>query len=416
MLCGGAAALALALAAAPAHAVVGGTAVPQGKYPSVAHVVIGGTFACTGTLVAPSWVLTAGHCGSLTGGAGIATPLAFPPPAFGVTAGTVDPQGAGGERLTVERVVIPPQYLATSGFDTTLLQLSAPARTAPTPVAGTGFEALWRPGALETVAGFGTTSSGGEAASVLQEAKVPVVADDACGAAYSSFEAATQLCGGYAEGGRDTCQGDSGGPLLATAGDGRRYVVGATSYGDGCGRPGVPGVYARLADRTLGDFVRANAPEAVADASPGAVTTPAERYDPATKQVTVGSPPTPAPATGTTTPGFTSSLAVDRTTRHTFRVRGVRVRVRCSAACSAKIVLRVDGVSAKRLGLRSTTVATAGLSRSSAGRSTVRPRLGSKLAAAMRALPRARFTVRAAVRGPAGAPRVVVRAVQLAGR
>src|SRR5262245_43467687 len=50
----------LPIASAPAP-VVGGTAVPPGKWPD-AVAVLAPTAACTGTLIAPDVVLTAGHC------------------------------------------------------------------------------------------------------------------------------------------------------------------------------------------------------------------------------------------------------------------------------------------------------------------------------------------------------------------
>lgn len=55
-------------------------------------------------------------------------------------------------------------------------------------------------------------------------------------------------------GGKDSCQGDSGGPLVAWD-NGRWVLVGITSYGDGCGQIGVPGIYTNVA-RYL-PFIRA---------------------------------------------------------------------------------------------------------------------------------------------------------------
>ncbi len=58
----------LALGAAPASAIVGGNNASPGEYPSVAEITFG-VFGCTGTLISPDTVLSAGHCGSLTGAA-----------------------------------------------------------------------------------------------------------------------------------------------------------------------------------------------------------------------------------------------------------------------------------------------------------------------------------------------------------
>jgi secreted trypsin-like serine protease len=252
------AATALALTASPSLAIVGGHDAAAGAYPSIAEVHLGKSFLCTGTLIAPTWVLTAGHCGSITGAA-VGTPVGWPAPLIDVYIGSN--KAGQGTPAPVAQVVVEPSYLATPGYDVTLLKLAGPAAATPTRIAGE--RGLWTPGALETIAGWGTTAEGGDTPDMLQEAQVPVTTDDYCAGAYSDFDATTMVCAGFPQGGVDTCQGDSGGPLFGRTAAGELKLVGATSFGEGCAEPGKPGVYARVADTALREWIRSQAPDGV---------------------------------------------------------------------------------------------------------------------------------------------------------
>ena len=104
------------------------------------------------------------------------------------------------------------------------------------------------PGQLVTVAGWGTTSSGGLGSGVALQVPIPIVSNTTCASNYP-LETITggMICAGFAEGGRDSCQGDSGGPLFGTpAGETKSTLVGVVSWGYGCAIAGYPGVYARV--------------------------------------------------------------------------------------------------------------------------------------------------------------------------
>jgi trypsin len=253
-----------------ANAVVGGHDVPAGKYPYVASITVDFAFGCTGTLVTPTIIVTAGHCSSLTPGQA-SVPLGQPGQLVQVSVGSNKPDG--GQHPAVKRTIVNPDYNFLNGdsYDVSLLELATPVNLPTVKVAGKGEEALWKPGTMATIAGFGLTSEDGEAPPVMQEAQVPITTDAYAAKAYgSSFDPKTMFAAGYPQGGTDTCQGDSGGPLLVPTSTGELRLAGDTSWGDGCARPGKPGVYGRIGDTPLRTWIAANAPGAVA---PDATTT-----------------------------------------------------------------------------------------------------------------------------------------------
>lgn len=267
---------------AVAHpAIVGGQPAAPGSFGFVANVYIGDQPQCTGTLIAPRWVLTAAHCASISGAATMGlggTPATFPPAAYDVKLGTVQTSGAGGEDHHVSAVVLDPAFSAATGAedDVALLELTTPSAQMPVPIAAVGERAIWKPGALAAIAGFGTTAPSGTAKpATMQVANVPITTDAYCAAAYppgaaneaandGSFDARTMVCAGYSQGGHDTCEGDSGGPLLAATPAGAWRLVGATSFGNGCAQPGFPGVYARVAEGPIRAWIASRVPGAFA--------------------------------------------------------------------------------------------------------------------------------------------------------
>ena len=263
------------VAASPSSAVVGGSDAAPGEFPSVAEITFG-VFSCTGTLIDPTHVLSAGHCANPTSEV-FAAPVAWPTPLIDVRIGSN--KVGEGERVPVSSVAITPDYfgLRNSRNDLSILTLSRPSVHAPTQVAGAGERSIWSPGVLATIAGWGNTSAEGEEfPDTLQKAQVPITTDEYCESRYSDdegydFDPETMVCAGYPQGGVDTCQGDSGGPLFADAG-GVRRVVGVTSWGSGCAQEGFPGVYARVADTKLRTWVASGAPNGVAG-EPAATTT-----------------------------------------------------------------------------------------------------------------------------------------------
>jgi len=88
----------------------------------------------------------------------------------------------------------------------------------------------------------------GSGTNTLRKVDVPMVSLNKCKQAYQAVYSdvtGDTVCAGFSSGGFDSCQGDSGGPLLHLYNN-EWYQVGVVSWGIGCGRPNLYGVYSSV--------------------------------------------------------------------------------------------------------------------------------------------------------------------------
>jgi secreted trypsin-like serine protease len=277
----------------PSHKkVYGGRDAPPGAFPFQVSLILseakkGEEFSyhfCGGSLIADTWVLTAGHCVTTEG-------EVTQPTGINVYVGSNDFKN--GDRIAVKSVYRHPQYNADfTDNDVALLKLErAPKKEVKVGkinlIDATKDSSLETPGTDLTIVGWGTTEQG-SLSKTLRYTSVKMVDRAECNSNILQNRAATlddslsgivrsfrvpddklqdirnaiinsagqivnenMVCAGDpnpapgAEFVHDTCQGDSGGPLVAKSGD-KATQVGIVSWGEGCGIPKLHGVYTRL--------------------------------------------------------------------------------------------------------------------------------------------------------------------------
>lgn len=213
----------------PAGAIVNGAAASdatfQARFPwAVALVSPESGGVCTAQLVAPEWLLTAGHCTS---------------EGWEVRVGHAE--RSAGTLVAIAGVVRHPLYDPENGdYDVGLIRLATPQPYPVVPlVARREAGELLREGARAVIAGWGRRLP------ALPHAERLVVSD-------------VELRGLRREKGRivyfdpvsGPCGGDSGGPLLVTRADGTAVLAGVASrvVGDLCAQRGGTGIYMDVAE------------------------------------------------------------------------------------------------------------------------------------------------------------------------
>lgn len=204
---------------------------------------------CGSSLIADRWVMTAAHC----------VDTASPTEIDTLIGARVLPDNGveRGDRIAIDAIIVHPAYdPTTNDNDIALLHLTEDApkdvkRVAlPTAALQTQYG---HDDADALVIGWGRTAEGGSSSATLMRVLVDVKNRAVCEANYQAASPSITItenmfCAGVEGGGKDSCQGDSGGFIGASHGGGDYVQTGIVSWGFGCARPGLYGVYTLVAN------------------------------------------------------------------------------------------------------------------------------------------------------------------------
>ncbi|KAG5880629.1 hypothetical protein JTB14_022570 [Gonioctena quinquepunctata] len=205
-------------------------------------------YLCGAALIGTQWVLTAAHC---------VTNIVRSGDAIYVRVGDHDLTrkygSPGAQTLRVTTTYIHHNHNSqTLDNDIALLKLHGQAELKEgvclvcLPARGVSHAA----GKRCTVTGYGYMGEAGPIPLRVREAEIPIVSDAECIRKVNAVTEkifilpASSFCAGGEEG-NDACQGDGGGPLVCQD-DGFYELAGLVSWGFGCGRLDVPGVYVKV--------------------------------------------------------------------------------------------------------------------------------------------------------------------------
>lgn len=220
--------------------IVGGQTARKNEFPWMARLSYLNKFYCGGTLINDRYVLTAAHC--------VKGFMWF---MIKVTFGEHDRcTEKNPETKLIVRTLMGQFSFLNFDNDIALLRLNerVPLSDTIRPICLPTLRDNDYVGTKAIASGWGTLQEEGKPSCLLQEVEVPVISLDDCrNTSYNPrMISENMLCAGYPDGMKDSCQGDSGGPLIAERDDKKYELIGVVSWGNGCARPGYPGVYTRI--------------------------------------------------------------------------------------------------------------------------------------------------------------------------
>jgi secreted trypsin-like serine protease len=235
--------------------VIGGHNTEVADFPALAYIEgdqATDRYGCTGTVVAPRVVLTAGHCVEDLESSSIVEPAAIR-----VATGISNLEHIPAEKVSlVTKALVYPKFdPALVHGDAGLLILSSPVEAQPLELATEAEGSLYAAGKKVKVAGWGIdridSQGRGHIPNQLQSAVLPIDSTEGCRngviSFYGFFDAGRQLCTLDSPSFQATpCNGDSGGPAIARRPDGTPVEIGIVSLGDFSCSPDNPAVYTRV--------------------------------------------------------------------------------------------------------------------------------------------------------------------------
>uniref|UniRef100_A0A8C7C0Y9 Peptidase S1 domain-containing protein n=1 Tax=Neovison vison TaxID=452646 RepID=A0A8C7C0Y9_NEOVI len=224
--------------------IVGGFPAAEGKWPWQVSLQAGDRHICGGSLIASRWVLTAAHC-------------IFGHVEYTAKLGDIF-MGEHASRMAIEipvqDIVIHQDYnpigLIENDIALALLEFPVNFSSNVQPVCLPKKAFMVQGGTECWVTGWGKLNEAGKT-EARREAELNIVRYEKCNTMLQTeMETSSDLvkkgmvCG-YSTQGKDACQGDSGGPLVCELN--KTWVqVGIVSWGIGCGRKKLPGIYTEV--------------------------------------------------------------------------------------------------------------------------------------------------------------------------